>query len=491
MLMAKRPHGGVLLRAVRTWFKASHHWRNHNTPAASVFSTTATSRLHAWPVITELQRRGWRQVPKSSLSAAAADGDTPTPLYTRLLDSVTQPPELPKDLNKNYRDQSGNQRHGDRWWIHFFDNKVRLKRPWLDVARRRLVQYHRSLGTHRPDGTKHSIGKAKAALAADEAGPRFCRWLSQTTVQDLLENRLYHEQQARDVLSLAIEAIVGAGQWYKLAWWLNSTTSIDTMGGDAFLKMLQLRCFLFTSILQAIHRWDPEAATTDAHDFLTKFGGETLRRHIDIAPLIIRALEEECRRKPAVHGSAGDLKGFLGASKRELLDSRGALELQLAVLALSQPSQPSPTEFKRLLIELISNDGHPLRTEYQESRVISKRVRRLAERCSELLKAMGSHEEATEVLDMARELYIGDISSSTETSSTKAPSDKVPSTKSSKTPSRKSSSTKKSSTKYWSVKDSTTQASPTETTPKAVSSVQEVGIGSSVPLREVVTRVYN
>ncbi|KAK8134962.1 hypothetical protein PG984_006974 [Apiospora sp. TS-2023a] len=209
-----------------------------------------------------------------------------------------------------------------------------LARPEREPTARRtrvdiLVQKQ---GTHRPDGTKRSIGNAKAALVADEAGPRLCRWLSQTTVRVLFENRLYHER-------------------------------VDTMGGDAFLEMLQLRCYLFTSILQAIHRWDPEAATTDAHDFLTTFAGENLWRHIDIAPLIIRALEEVCRHKPA--HDAEHLKKLLHMSKHELLGSRDALKLQTAVLALNHPSQPSPTEFQRLLIELLVNDDHTLCIECQ------------------------------------------------------------------------------------------------------------------------------
>ncbi|KAK8006089.1 hypothetical protein PG991_012386 [Apiospora marii] len=235
MPMVTRPHGGVLLRAVRTRFKLSHHL--HNSPAVSAFSTTTpTAKIHPWSVIMELQRRGWQQVPSSPLSAAA--DDAPAPLfdllrrsppsakqadpighaprasdgesgsaefhrflevlsrYTRLLDSVIQPPELPGGLTKKFYHPNGKVLQGDidRWWIYFFDRRVNKERPWLQIAKRRLIDYHRCLGIHQPNSTNDSIEKAKAVLAADDAGLRVFCWLMQSTVRRLFEEKLYEER---------------------------------------------------------------------------------------------------------------------------------------------------------------------------------------------------------------------------------------------------------------------------------------------------------
>lgn len=192
--MVTRRHGGVLLRAatgLRDWWTLR---LIHNHPVASAFSTTATSQVHSWPIITELQRRGWRQVPSSTLSAAVDDTPAslsdllhqPSPLekqgnptdqlprasegdghnaefyhfvevlnkYTQLLDSVTQTPELPKELTQkdHYQREKRPLDGSGRRWIPFSDKKVRQRRPWLPSVRRRLVQYHRWLGVQRPDG---------------------------------------------------------------------------------------------------------------------------------------------------------------------------------------------------------------------------------------------------------------------------------------------------------------------------------------------------
>lgn len=226
MRLVTQPHGGVLLRAVRIRFKLSHHPRHRNAPA--VFA-----RVHFWPVMTELLRRGWRQVPSSSLSGAA--DDTPASLldllhqpppsakqadptdqapgapgddghndefrrflevlnkYTRLLDSVTQPPELPKELTQDHGDPIAELPRGDssRKWMRFFDKQVPKEKPWLRDARRRLMEYNQCLGLHRLDGTEGSIAKAKAALAFDKAGPRLCSWLQRPRVRRIFEEKLY------------------------------------------------------------------------------------------------------------------------------------------------------------------------------------------------------------------------------------------------------------------------------------------------------------
>ncbi|KAK7978451.1 hypothetical protein PG996_004500 [Apiospora saccharicola] len=126
----------------------------------------------------------------------------------------------------------------------------------LHLARRNLLRYYRLLHlTETAVGyDDKSMENAKAVLAADDAGQRVLTWIKSSSLRKAFDHPSYSSSDARDVLILAIEVIMGAGYWRKLHSWLHTSTRAYGEHDMMAATRLQMRRDLFEGTIEAIYR---------------------------------------------------------------------------------------------------------------------------------------------------------------------------------------------------------------------------------------------
>ncbi|KAK7920123.1 hypothetical protein PG985_008145 [Apiospora marii] len=173
-----------------------------------------------------------------------------------------------------------------------------------------------------------------------------------------------------------------------------------------FLNRLRLRCHLFTASVGAINRWSPRAAySRDRAAFFHRFVTH-LQDHLDIAPLLIVALQDACMTTPPP-SDAKKLQRLLRLAEEKAFDNWAELELRMAGLALYVPHHTSPDPFFKLMTEIHGDPCHQLRVglPHENPQMRLARMHRLAMRCAVWLRRRKRRGDATKVLAMAKTVY--------------------------------------------------------------------------------------
>ncbi|KAK6825954.1 hypothetical protein PG987_013448 [Apiospora arundinis] len=128
-----------------------------------------------------------------------------------------------------------------------------------------------------------------------------------------------------------------------------------------------------------------------------------MRKHLDIALLVIRTLEE-CISKATSRKQAA-YKTLLNESKQKAFELIIELELFFARLSI----ESSPMEFEKLLRGIVADEFHPLRIDNARRSARERerffRVHSLAEICVQILTSKGHTKQARQVLLAMQRVY--------------------------------------------------------------------------------------